>query len=75
MNTKRHPNMGSSLDELLKEDGIAAEVDAAAIKRAVTLQIADQMQRSHVSKADLARRMRTSRMAVDRLLDTTKRDQ
>ena len=67
---KHHPNVGSSLDHFLVEDGIAAEVDAAAIKRVVALQIEDEMKRGHVSKAALARRMRTSRVAVDRLLDT-----
>ncbi len=70
MKTKRHPNVGSTLDDFLVEDGIAAQVDAAAIKRVVALQIEDEMKRSHVSKAALARRMRTSRVAVDRLLDT-----
>jgi antitoxin HicB len=68
---KNHPNLGSSLDDLLAEDGVAAEVDAAALKRVVALQIEDEMKRAHVSKASLARRMRTSRVAVDRLLDTT----
>ena len=68
---KHHPNLGSSLDDFLVEDGMAAEVDAAAIKRMVALQIEDEMKRAHVTKAALARRMRTSRVAVDRLLDTT----
>jgi hypothetical protein len=62
--------VGSSRDDFLVEDGIAAEVDTAAIKRVVVLQIEDEMKRGHVSKAALARRMRTSRVAVDRLLDT-----
>jgi len=68
--SKLHPNVGSSLDDFLVEDGIAAVVDAAAIKRVVALQIEEEMKRGHVSKAALARRMRTSRVAVDRLLDT-----
>lgn len=67
---KQHPNVGSSLDDLLAEDGIVAEVDAAALKRVVALQIEEEMKRCHVTKAALARRMRTSRVAVDRLLDT-----
>ncbi len=69
--SKKHPNVGSSLDDLLAEDDVAAEVNAAALKRVVALQIEDEMKRSHVSKAALARRMRTSRVAVDRLLDTS----
>ena len=69
--TKKHPNIGSSLDDLLKEKGILEEVNAAALKRVISLQIEDEMRRRKISKSDLAKRMRTSRMAVDRLLDTT----
>jgi hypothetical protein len=68
---KKHPNIGSSLDDLLDEDGIRADVDAAAIKRVIALQIEDEMRRRKITKASLARRMRTSRMAVDRLLDSS----
>lgn len=69
--TKKHPNIGSSLDDLLEEKGILEEVNAAALKRVISLQIEDEMRRSKISKSDLAKRMHTSRMAVDRLLDTT----
>ena len=69
--TKKHPNIGSSLDDLLEEKGILEEVNAAALKRVISLQIRDEMRRRKISKSDLAKRMHTSRMAVDRLLDTT----
>jgi antitoxin HicB len=69
--TKKHPNIGSSLDDLLEEKGILEEVNAAALKRVISLQIEDEMRRRKISKSDLAKRMHTSRMAVDRLLDTT----
>ena len=69
--TKKHPNIGSSLDDLLKEKGILEEVNTAALKRVIALQIEDEMRRRKISKSDLAKRMHTSRMAVDRLLDTT----
>lgn len=68
---KSHPNRGSTLDSFLEEAGIRAEVDAAAIKRVVALEIEDEMRRKHISKSELARRMHTSRMAIDRLLDTS----
>ena len=68
--TKKHPNIGSSLDDLLKEKGILEEVNAAVLKRVIALQIEDEMRRRKISKSDLAKRMHTSRMAVDRLLDT-----
>jgi hypothetical protein len=67
---KNHPNLGSTLDDLLDEDGVKAEVAAAAVKRTLALQIEHEMKRRHISKSTLARRMHTSRVAVDRLLDT-----
>ncbi len=71
MTKKKHPNIGSTLDDLLREDGTLEEVNAAALKRVIALQIEDEMRRRKITKSALARRMHTSRMAVDRLLDTT----
>ena len=68
---KKHPNIGSRLDDLLKEDGVLDEVNTAALKRVIALQIEDEMRRRKIAKSALAKRMHTSRMAVDRLLDTT----
>jgi hypothetical protein len=67
---KKHPNIGSTLDDLMEADGVREEVDTAAVKRVLALQIEDEMRRRSISKATLARRMHTSRIAVDRLLDT-----
>jgi len=68
---KKHPNIGSSLDDLLTEDGVLDDVNTAALKRVIALQIEDEMRRRKITKSELAKRMHTSRMAVDRLLDTT----
>lgn len=65
----KHRHVGSSLDDALRDDGLLEEVEAVAAKRVVALQIADAMARASVSRSELARRMRTSRSAVDRLLD------
>lgn len=46
-------------------------VEIAALKRALALRFADVMAQKAVSKTDLAQRMRTSRAALDRLLDPT----
>ena len=62
-------NIGSTLDSLLREDGIYEEVSAAAIKRVLARQIEAAMNEKHFSKAEMARRMHTSRAALDRLLD------
>jgi len=41
-----------------------AEARRTAVKRALALQIEDEMKRRHISKSTLARRMHTSRVAV-----------
>jgi len=60
---------GTSLDDFLREEGILEEVEAAALKRAVALKLADLMEKESVKKTALAKRMHTSRAALDRLLD------
>ncbi|MCL2654815.1 MAG: helix-turn-helix domain-containing protein [Coriobacteriia bacterium] len=64
---KKH--IGSDFDEFLREEGMADEVEAAAAKRVIAFQIEEEMQRASITKSELARRMNSSRSAVDRLLD------
>ena len=61
--------IGSSFDDFLKEDGIYEEVTARAVKRVLARQLDALMRQQGLSKAALARRMRTSRAQLDRLLD------
>ena len=65
----RNPHRGSRFDEFLKEEGILDEVQAAALKRALALKLADIMEKKRIKKSTIARQMRTSRAALDRLLD------
>ena len=62
-------NIGSSLDSWLREEGIYDETSANAIKRIVARQVEAAMQEKGLSKSEMARRMHTSRAALDRLLD------
>jgi hypothetical protein len=62
-------NIGSSFDSWLREEGMYEEVTASAIKRVLARQLEAAMKEQSVSKAEMARRMRTSRAALDRLLD------
>jgi antitoxin HicB len=62
-------NIGSSFDSWLREEGIYEEATAGAIKRILAQQVAAAMKEKHLSKAEMARRMQTSRAALDRLLD------
>ncbi len=66
-NQNRH--RGSSFDDFLKEDGIFEEVQAKALKRALSEQLDDAMQAINLSKVDMAKRMETSRSQLDRVLD------
>ncbi len=65
----KRENIGSSIDDWLREEGIYEEVTGAAIKRVLARQIEHAMKERQLSKAEVARRMHTSRAALDRLLD------
>lgn len=67
----KNKNIGSKFDDFLREENIYEEVNAAAIKRVVAYQIAQEMKRLKVTKTEMASRMKTSRAALERLLDPT----
>lgn len=62
-------NVGSSFDSWLREEGIYQEVSATASKRVLARQLEAAMEEKGLSKAEMARRMHTSRAALNRLLD------
>ena len=64
---KKH--IGTSFDSWLREEGIYEAVAASAIKRVLARQVAMAMKEKKFSKSEMARRMHTSRAALDRLLD------
>lgn len=66
---KKNPHRGSSLGDFLKEEGIQQDVELAALKRVVALQLADIMEKNGQNKSAIAGAMGTSRAALDRLLD------
>ncbi len=55
-----NPMIGSSLDDLLTEQGLLEEVTAVAVKRILA---------RHLTKTDMAKQMHTSQAALNRLLD------
>ena len=67
-----NPHLGSSLEDFLAEEGRLDEATATAVKRVLAWQIAEQMKAERITKAEMARRMRTSRSQLDRLLDPEK---
>lgn len=62
-------NVGTSFDSWLEEEGIRQEVTAGAIKRVLARQVATAMAQEGLTKTAMARRMQTSRSALNRLLD------
>jgi antitoxin HicB len=67
MNKNKH--RGNDFREFLKEDGILEEVEGRALKRAIAMQLARLIEQKAMSKSEMASRMKTSRAAVDRMLD------
>jgi antitoxin HicB len=65
----RNPHIGSSFDDFLKQDGINEDVQTTAIKRVLASQLERAMKSRKLTKLEMARRMRTSRVQLDRLLD------
>lgn len=59
----------TSLDDFLESEGVREEVDAAAIKRVIALQLQRAMDERRITKAAMAKLMDTSRAQVDRVLD------
>ncbi len=62
-------NIGSEFDSWLRDEGIYEETTTSAIKRVLARQVEAAMKEQGVSKAEMARRMETSRSQLDRLLD------
>src|SRR4051812_14965505 len=67
--SKKNKHVGSTLDDLLVEDGTYAEVATAAMKRVIAWEIEQAIGKEGITKAEMARRMHTSRASLDRLLD------
>jgi len=62
-------NMGGSFDDFLKEEAMLEDATAVALKRVIAWQIAEEMKVQQITKTELAKRMHTSRAALNRLLD------
>jgi DNA-binding Xre family transcriptional regulator len=61
--------IGSDFDSFLEEEGILQETEKVAVKRVLAMRIGELMAQQQLSKTEMARRMNTSRAALDRLLD------
>lgn len=64
-----NPYIGSSLDDLLEEEGTLASINAIALKRVIAWQVQQAMEEKKLTKTAMAKEMKTSRSSLERLLD------
>jgi antitoxin HicB len=62
-------HLGSDFEDFLKEEGLFETVQVLAIKKVIAYKLVELMRQERLTKDALAKRMRTSRAALDRLLD------
>ena len=68
----RNKHIGSSFDDFLREEGLLEETRLGARKIGLAIELRKIMKRQRVTEAELARRLRTTRGAVRRILDPTR---
>ena len=69
MTKPKNPQIGGLFEDWLKKEGIHAEVTTASIKRVLAWQLEQAMKEGKITKSAMAKRMKTSRPQLDRLLD------
>jgi len=67
MSMSKH--IGSRFDNFLDKEGMLAEAQAVAAKRVIAFQLRELMKKQKLTKVQLAKRMKSSRSALERLLD------
>ena len=67
--SEENPRIGSTLESLLREDGIYEDAKNHAIKAVLAYKLTRAMKAQRLSKVRMAERMETSRSQLDRLLD------
>ncbi|MFI3217017.1 MAG: XRE family transcriptional regulator [Methylococcales bacterium] len=64
-----NPFLGSDLDDFLQEEGMLEHCQAVAVKRVLSYQLQMYMDKNEISKTEMAERLKTSRMGLNRLLN------
>ena len=65
----KNKNIGTDFDDFLMDEGMLEEVTAVAVKRVIAWQIEQEMSAQKMTKTAMAKKMRTSRASLNRLLD------
>lgn len=65
----KQKHRGSKFEDFLAEEGILEDCRASAIKFKIARELQKAMDERNLTKSEIARRLKTSRTGVDRLLD------
>ncbi|GHU96632.1 hypothetical protein FACS189483_00170 [Spirochaetia bacterium] len=60
---------GDNFDDFMKEEGIYEDARELAEKKMIAFQLEQEMKAQHLTKTAIAKKMNTSRMTVDTVLD------
>ncbi|SFJ04434.1 Helix-turn-helix domain-containing protein [Treponema bryantii] len=63
--------VGQDFSEFMKEQGLYEEAQKLAAKKVIAAQLKAEMEKQNLSKSEVAKRMHTTRTAVDNALDPT----
>ncbi len=69
--TTANKHHGSDFREFLEFEGIADECEREAVTEVISHRLKSVMDQQGITKSSMARKMHTSRSAIDRLLDPT----
>jgi plasmid maintenance system antidote protein VapI len=61
--------LGSNFEDFLEQEDILEECRASAIKFKIAHELEKAMSQRKISKAEMAKRLKTSRTGIERLLD------
>lgn len=64
-----NPNLGTSLEDFLVEQGALEAATTVAVKRIIAWQLGEEMSKRKLSKTAMAKLMHTSRAQLDRVLN------
>ncbi len=67
--SKGFDHSGSTFDSFLEQENLLEQVEAVALKRVIAWQLRKAMQARQMTKNEMAKRLKTSRTQVNRLLD------
>ena len=63
--------LGQDFSDFMKEEGLYEEAQELATKKVIAAQLQAEMERQNLTKSAVAKRMHTTRTAVDNALDPT----